>query len=416
MPSEQKRTILVMNCGSSTLKFELFAIATMGDGDHQLRRVARGLVDQIGAHASMELESEGRVERQSLAVADHAEATRMAVQVLESKDLLKAGELFAVGHRVIHGGDKFGAPAVINEEVDAAIDSLSELAPLHNQPALRAIRASRAALGPGIPMVAVFDTAFHQTMPEHAWRYAIDRGLAERHHIRRYGFHGLAHQYMMERYCLLTGRPPAETKLVTIQLGNGCSATAIKNGRSVDTSMGFTPLEGLIMGTRSGDVDPTLAGFIAERENVTIKTVGDWLNTKSGLLGVSGHSNDMRELLDAERKGDSGAALAIEMFCYRIKKYIGAYLAIMGGADAVIFGGGIGENAPEIRGRVCSGMEWLGISLDSDRNSAAVGKEADISADGASTKVYVIPVDEAQVIARETLSCLNSAQEAGGGP
>jgi acetate kinase len=295
---------------------------------------------------------------------------------------------------------------MINDEVIAAIDALRELAPLHNQPSLEAIRAMRKVLGPAVPMVAVFDTAFHRTLPEPAQLYAIPQGLADKYHIRRYGFHGLAHRYMMERFSSITATPLHKVRLITLQLGNGCSATAIKDGRSVDTSMGFTPLEGLIMGTRSGDVDPTLAGFLSRQEKADIKTVEGWLNMNSGLLGISGRSEDMRELLNAEREGDRRAALAIEMFCYRIKKYIGAYMAALGGADAIVFGGGIGENAPEVRARICSGLEWCRLELDSDRNAAAIGKEAIISAD-TGVRAYVIPVDEAAIIARDTLVCLS---------
>jgi acetate kinase len=255
-------------------------------------------------------------------------------------------------------------------------------------------------------MVAIFDTAFHRTMPERASRYAIPQELAAKHHIWRYGFHGLAHRYMTERYAAITSTPMAQVKLITLQLGNGCSATAVEGGRSLDTSMGFTPLEGLMMGTRSGDVDPSLAAFLARREGVSVEAVEGWLNTRSGLLGVSGRSRDMRELLEAERQGDHRAALAVEMFCYRVRKYIGAYLSILGGAHAVVFGGGIGENAPTVRARICAGMDWCGLTLDQDRNAAAIGVEERISADYAKVHAYVIPVDEAVLIARDTAGCL----------
>jgi acetate kinase len=255
-------------------------------------------------------------------------------------------------------------------------------------------------------MVATFDTAFHRTMSERASRYAIPLELAERHRIRRYGFHGLAHRYMTERYAALTATPLEQVKLVTLQLGNGCSATAIEGGRSVDTSMGFTPLEGLMMGTRSGDVDPSLAGFLARREGVDIEEAEAWLNTRSGLLGVSGKSADMRELLEAEEGGDARAALAVEMFCYRVRKYVGAYLAALGGADAVVFGGGIGENAPLVRARICAGMGWCGLTLDEDRNARTGGSEGRISSDDSKVRAYVIPVDEAAVIALDTVHCL----------
>jgi len=395
--------ILVINCGSSTLKFELFALET-GDSSVKEQRLAGGIVDKIGGRADIKFRAKQEL-RETKTVPDHGQASRLVLDWLASSRLLEKG-LDAVGHRVIHGGDKFSQPVLIDEQVINAIEDSSELAPLHNQPSLSAIRAVRERLGAKIPMVAVFDTAFHHTLPEPARRYAIPPALADKHHIRRYGFHGLAHRYMMERYAAITDTPLEQTKLITLQLGNGCSATAIDGGRSVDTSMGFTPLEGLMMGSRSGDVDPTLASFLAQREGVDVETAEGWLNTKSGLLGVSGRSRDMRELLDAEGKGDKMARLAIDMFCYRLKKYIGAYLTALNGADAVIFGGGIGENAPEVRQRVLAGMDWLGLKLDKARNKATVGSEGRISTDDARIHAYVIPVDEALIIARDTFSLL----------
>jgi acetate kinase len=260
-------------------------------------------------------------------------------------------------------------------------------------------------------MVAVFDTAFHYTLPESAFRYAIPLELADKHHIRRYGAHGIAHQYMAERYASLRGRPLTQTRLITLQLGNGCSAAAVAGGRSVDTSMGLTPLEGLVMGTRSGDVDPSLPGFLARHEGVAIEEVEDWLNKRSGLLGVSGYSQDMRELLKAESQGDARAALAIELFCYRVRKYLGMYLAVLGGTDAIIFGGGIGEHAAAVRARICDGMAWCGLLLDAERNAHAVGFDARISADSATIEAYVVVVNEAALIARDTVRCLQKNGE-----
>ncbi|UCG10764.1 MAG: acetate kinase [Dehalococcoidia bacterium] len=395
--------ILVINCGSSTLKFKLLALQT-GGASVKEKRLAGGIVDKIGGRASIKFRAKQELQ-ETRAVSDHGQASRLVLDWLAFSKLLE-DRLDAVGHRVIHGGDQFSQPVLIDEEVINAIAGSSELAPLHNQPSLRAIRAMRERLGAEIPMVAVFDTAFHHTLPEIARRYAIPPELADKHHVRRYGFHGLAHRYMMERYATITNTPREQVKLITLQLGNGCSATAIAGGRSVDTSMGLTPLEGLIMGSRSGDVDPTLASFLAQREGVDVETAEDWLNTKSGLLGVSGRSRDMRELLDAEDKGDKMARLAIDMFCYRLKKYIGAYLATLDGADAVIFGGGIGENAPEVRQRILAGMDWLGLKLDNARNNATVGSEGRISADDTRVHAYVIPVDEALIIARDTFSLL----------
>jgi acetate kinase len=291
--------------------------------------------------------------------------------------------------------------------VVAAIEAVSSLAPLHNVPALAAIRATHAELG-SVPAVAAFDTAFHRTLPERAARYAIPDSLATKYGIRRYGFHGLAHGYMAARHAERVSRPLQETRVVTMQLGNGCSATAVAGGRSIDTSMGLTPLEGLVMGTRSGDVDPSLAGFLARHEGVGVEEIEDSLNRRSGLLGVSGRSGDMRELLQAEVEGDRRAALAVGMFCYRARKYLGAYLAALGGADAVLFGGGIGERAPSVRARICTGMEWCGLILDEELNAAAIGSEGCISAAGARIRAYVVHVDEELIIAHQAASCLGS--------
>ncbi len=402
--------VLAVNCGSSTLKFELIEVeADAGPG--QQRRLARGIVDRIGGRGSIEFAVEGAEPvRRRAAVADHGAATRRMLDWLDSSGLAKPGGLEAVGHRVVHGGDRFVEPTLIDDEVVEAIEALTALAPLHNAPSLSAIREARALLGAAVPMVATFDTAFHRTMPEAASHYAIPQELAEKHHIRRYGFHGLAHRYMTERYAAISATPLDQVKLVTLQLGNGCSATAVAGGRSVDTSMGFTPLEGLMMGTRSGDVDPSLAGFLARHEGVDIEEADAWLNTRSGLLGVSGRSADMRVLLESKERGGARAALAVEMFSYRVRKYVGAYLAALGGAEAVVFGGGIGENAPEVRARICAGMGWCGLMLDQERNARTIGSEGRISTDGSTVHAYVIPVDEALIIARDTVRCLRQTR------
>lgn len=400
--------VLAINCGSSTLKFHLFDIRGEDAPSGEERRLAYGIVDRIGGRGAIEFNlGNGEGLRDIAEVADHGEATHRVFGWLESCGLMGRNGLDAIGHRVVHGGDRFVEPTLIDDEVVRAIEAVSDLAPLHNEPSLMAIRAARSALGQDVPMVAVFDTAFHHGMPEHAYRYPIPRELAARHRIRRYGFHGLAHRYMTERYAVITSTPLSQVKLVTLQLGNGCSATAVHADRSVDTSMGFTPLEGLMMGTRSGDVDPSLAGFLARRERVDVAEVEGWLNTRSGLLGVSGRSQDMRELLQAERDGDGHAALAVEMFCNRVRKYIGAYMAVLGGADAVVFAGGIGENAATVRSRICAGMDWCGLSVDEGRNAKAIGVEGRISADDARVHAYVIPVDEAVMIARDAVGCLH---------
>jgi len=399
--------VLAVNCGSSTLKFHLFDVGTRSGKHEGEQRLAHGIVDGISGHGAVDFAVEGSQHvREEVEVSDHGDAIEKVLDWLRAQRFLGVDGVEAVGHRVVHGGDRFVEPTLIDDEVIDTIEAVSILAPLHNEPALRAIKVARDTLGAGIPMVAVFDTSFHHTMPERAWRYAIPPQLSQKHRIRRYGFHGLAHRYMVERYAAITATPISQANLVTLQLGNGCSAAAVKGGCSVDTSMGFTPLEGLVMGTRCGDIDPSVVSYLSRVERVDVQEVEHWLNTQSGLLGVSGRSRDMRELLEAEQAGDTRAGLAIGMFCYRVRKYIGAYLAALGGADAVLFGGGIGENAPSIRARICDGMEWCGLVLDQGRNDTAVGIEKRISADGARVQAYVIPVDESLIIARDTVSCL----------
>ncbi len=389
--------ILVMNCGSSTLKSQLI------DSESE-NCLARSVVDGIGKQALVELTTDGGMMSEQRIIGDHEEAARTV--------LAWAGDRIgvdAVGHRVVHGGSRFVQPTLVNKDLIDAIDGMEHLAPLHNRPAIVAMRATIEAL-PSTPSVAVFDTAFHSAMPKKAASYPISRELAEKHQVRRYGFHGLAHRYMAEQYSALTSRPLSDSKLITLQLGNGCSAAAVQGGVSVDTSMGLTPLEGLMMGTRSGDVDPALPGHLARQEGVHIDKVDDWLNKESGLLGVSGTSSDMRALLELERRGDAQASLAIDMFCYRVSKYIGAYLAALGGADAVVFGGGIGENSPEVRERICRGMDWYGLTLDPPRNME--GGEGCISSEGAVVGAYVVKVNEELIIARDTAKLLGQEKGA----
>jgi len=399
--------VLVVNCGSSTLKFQLLDTAQDNAAPASERDLARGIVERIGGRqATVDFQAGSNAYRDTTTIADHAAASRQMLAWLDTAGFLTPGGVDAVGHRVVHGGPHFVAPARLDADVIAVLTQLRELAPLHNEPALMAIEAAQAVLGPRVPMVAVFDTAFHHTMPAWAAQYAIPRSLAAKYHLRRYGFHGLAHRSMSETYATLTVTPLAQLKLVTLQLGSGCSAAAIDAGRSVDTSMGFTPLEGLMMGTRSGDLDPALPGFLARKEGVDTAEVETWLNTRAGLLGVSERASDMRELLHAAGQGDAAAELAVTMFCYRVRKYIAAYLAVLNGADAIVFGGGIGENAPEVRVRICTQMDWCGLRLDTARNTAARGTPACISADDATLQAYVIPVDEAGIIARDTARCL----------
>jgi acetate kinase len=303
----------------------------------------------------------------------------------------------------------------VTDAVIAELERLNELAPLHNPPGLAVLRAARSLLTSQVPMVAVFDTAFHAAMPATGSTYAIPTDLALRHRIRRYGFHGIAHAALATSYAAATGRSLDQVKLITLQLGNGCSAAAIRGGRSIETSMGMTPLEGLVMGTRCGDLDPAVVAYLSRREGVDVQTVEQWLNEQSGLLGVSGLSHDVQDLLKAEQEGHQQAALALDLFCYRVRKYIGAYLAVLGGADAVVFGGGIGEHAPVIRARICAGMEWCGLVLNPQRNAAVIdpqpGQVIAISADTTSLPAYVIGVDEETAIARETVACLQSIHE-----
>ncbi len=404
--------VLAINCGSSTLKFQLLNLEEGGTVPGDSHKLADGMVDRIGGESSLRFIAPGKEEHhQASAVRDHGQAVRLVLDWLRSPGIAAEREPEAIGHRVVHGGDRFVEPTMINDEVMASVEAVSRLAPLHNEPSLLAIRAARAVLGTSVPMVAVFDTAFHCTIPQRASHYPIPHELATRYAIRRYGFHGIAHRYMMERFATITATLPEETKLITLQLGNGCSATAIDRGCSVDTSMGFTPLEGLMMGTRTGDLDPSLVAFLAREESVDIDQVDDWLNTRSGLLGVSGLSRDVRELLEAEQTGNARASLALDMFCYRVRKYIGAYLAALGGADAIVFGGGIGENSPAIRARVCDGLQWCGLVLDRERNALAIGAEGPIGAAVAGIQTYVIPVDEAAIIARDTVACLRQARQ-----
>ena len=399
--------ILVINSGSSSIKFRLAEVVEENGALATRPALIEGAVKGIGGLASFEVTGQQQsVSRGKIQAQDHIQAMRVLMDRLG--DSLNSVE--AVGHRVVHGGDRYVESTLITEQVEAGIDELSELAPLHNPACLAGIRGAKAVMGAAVPMVAVFDTAFHRTMPEVARHYAIPTDLADRHHIRRYGFHGIAHASLANGYAVRTGRSLRQARIITIQLGNGCSVAAIAEGRSVDTSMGFTPLEGLVMGTRSGDLDASLVSFLAEREKVEPAEVERWLNERSGLLGLSGRSNDMRELLRvAEQERDQRAELAIELFCYRTRKYIGSYLAVLGGADAIVFGGGIGENAPEVRKRICRDMAWCGISLDADRNRAAVGLSPGaaekISADDSTPAVYVVAADEETWIAKETARC-----------
>jgi acetate kinase len=386
--------VLVFNCGSSSLKFEMLELVR---GGRERRQIARGKFEEIGPRATaLMTDASGKKTETSVPVENHAAAALRALQWLGST----CGESTpdVVVHRIVHGGEQITAPALANDAVVRALDEASRFAPLHNPPALATLQAVSEKLA-GVPAVVVPDTAFHHTLPEHARTYAIPRALAARHGIRRFGFHGIGHAWMMERYAELCARPVEELRLVTLQLGAGCSAAAIRGGRSVDTSMGLTPLEGLMMATRSGDLDPAIVGYLAKVEQITPEKVEQILNRDSGLLGVSGRSDDLRELEACSGENES-AALALKIFCYRVRKYIGAYLAVLGGADAIIFGGGIGENSDNTRAHICTGLEQLGVVLDEERNREANGREVYINADGSRIKLYVIPLDEELYMAR----------------
>ncbi len=400
--------ILVLNAGSSSLKFQLIDTDGAAIAESRDRRLARGQVERIGGQAILTLAAGDAAPTKSTApIRDHAAAVEHVITWLAGPEsgvpIASVAEIEAVGHRVVHGGERFTHSTRIDDAVRRELEELIELAPLHNPHNLRGIAAARSALGAGIPQVAVFDTAFHHSLPDIAYLYAIPYQLYRRHRVRRYGFHGTSHRYVAYRYRQLTGRTREGTKIITLHLGNGASACAIVGGNSMDTSMGFTPLEGLVMGTRSGDIDPAILDFVSAKEGLTLHELDSMLNKQSGLLGLSGLTADMRELLSEEAEHDDRRArLAVDLFCYRIRKYLGAYLAAMNGADAIVFAGGIGENSPDVRARICAELDWLGISIDPARNASFTGTEGRIDADGSRVELWVIPTDEELLIARDT--------------
>ena len=405
--------VLVLNAGSSSLKFQLIAT----DREHIQKgtdeRICRGEVERIGGEAIVTMETEKSARQKFTAsLADLSAALEYLIRWIASEQsgisqVQSAADIHAVGHRVVHGGERFAESAIITDEVLHGIEDCIDLAPLHNPNNVKCIQVARHIFGPKVPQVAVFDTAFHHSLPEKAYLYALPYHLYRRHHIRRYGFHGTSHRYVAYRYRVIRNLTREQTHVITLHLGNGCSAAAIRGGYPVDTSMGMTPLEGLVMGTRSGDIDPAIVNLIATKEGLSPHEVEMVLNTQSGLLGISGLTNDMRVLQqELKEHDDRRVRLAIEVFSYRARKYIGAYLACMEGADAVVFTGGIGENSADIRGRICGGMEWAGLKVDKGRNEQAVGKEAQISTDDSKLKAYVIPTDEELLIARDTVRCI----------
>ncbi len=397
--------ILVINSGSSSVKYELFDMTGPTS-------IATGTIGRIGETVGsvqhiVRLESGERCEESQQHFADHREALRNIVESLNHSGLLNnPGELDGIGHRVVHGGEVFHQPTLLDERVLAQIREQSSLAPLHNPANLLGIQQTLQAY-PHVPQVAVFDTAFHQSLPPHAYLYAIPYEYYERLGVRRYGFHGTSHCFVAKAAAKYLGRPLDSLRLITIHLGNGASAAAIDRGKSIDTSMGLTPLEGLMMGTRSGDMDPAVLPFLAEREGLTWADIDEMLNKRSGLKGICGE-NDMREILRRVDERDVRAELALKMYSYRIKKYLGAYLAVLGGADAVVFTAGIGENAPRVRDEACTGLAALGIKIDNARNSDKQAGVFEIQAADSQVVVLVVPTDEELEIAIQTQQCLAS--------
>jgi acetate kinase len=402
--------VLVLNSGSSSLKFQVIGTDLERIRQHQDDRICRGEVEGIGGEAIIHIQHRNEPSQTFTApLRDIASTLEYLVRYIASdrsgiSEIKSSADLNAVGHRVVHGGELFETSALIDDKVLKGIEDCIDLAPLHNPNNIKGIQAAQELFGKAVPEVAVFDTAFHHSIPEQAYMYAIPYHLYRRHRIRRYGFHGTSNRYVAFRYRALRGLTREQTHIITLHLGNGCSATAVKGGFSIDTSMGMTPLEGLVMGTRSGDLDPAIVTVIARKEVLSSPEVDTLLNTQSGLLGISGLTNDMRELqAELKEHDDRRVRLAIEIFCYRARKYIGAFLASMGGADAVVFTGGIGENSPDIRARICAGMEWAGLHLDAGKNQETVGREGKICTDDSKLLAYAIPTDEELLIARDTV-------------
>ncbi len=400
--------ILVLNCGSSSVKYQLIDSETE-------TALAKGSVARIGMNASVVTHkphdrSEVKV---SAEILDHIQAVEYVITMLMSPNhgvITSKDEIDAVGHRVVHGGEEFSDSILVTRELMTTLRSLIELAPLHNPHNIRGINACKAHL-PDVPHVAVFDTAFHHKIPPHAYIYGIPYVLYRRYHIRRYGFHGTSHRYVSERAAAMMGKPLSELRIITAHLGNGASMAAIDRGVSVDTSMGFTPLEGLMMGTRSGDVDPAVILHIMAREELSLHEGNTLLNKHSGLLGISGVSSDVREVIEAaDDENQPNARLALNAYCYRLKKYIGSYAAAMGGLDALVFTAGVGENSPVIRTLACENLKFLGVEIDEAKNIDGSGRENDISIEDARCRTLVIPTNEELVIARDTERIINAAQ------
>ncbi|HHZ01941.1 MAG TPA: acetate kinase [Tissierellia bacterium] len=390
--------VLVINCGSSSLKYQLINM-----NDESV--LAKGLVERIGIEGSVLKHEKAGLDKVVIEepMKNHKDAINLVLKTLLDANygaVKSIDEIDAVGHRVVHGGEKFASSVLIDDEVIEAMKECISLAPLHNPPNIIGIEACKELL-PSVPMVGVFDTAFHQTMDPVSYIYPLPYELYEEMKIRRYGFHGTSHKYVSERVAELTGKSLEGTKIVTCHLGNGASLTAIKDGKSFDTSMGMTPLEGLVMGTRCGDIDPAIVTFLMNKKNLTSEQVDDLMNKKSGVLGISGVSSDFRDIESAAEQGNKRAQLALDKFAYTVRKYIGSYAAAMGGLDVLVFTAGLGENSAPARKEVCKGLEFLGVEIDDEKNNIR-GKEAEISKDGSKVKVFVIPTNEELMIARDT--------------
>lgn len=395
--------ILVLNCGSSSIKYKLYDMT-----DHSV--MAQGGIEKIGLPGSFLKMTLPNGEKKIIEenIPEHTKGVEFIFQILTDPQLgaLKSlDELSAVGHRMVHGGEKFNKSVVLTEEVLAAFAACNDLAPLHNPANLKGIHAVSALL-PNIPQVGVFDTAFHQTMPDYAYMYALPYEMYEKYGVRRYGFHGTSHRYVSQRVCDYLGIKPEGTRIITCHIGNGGSVSAVKDGKCMDTSMGLTPLEGLMMGTRSGDVDGGAITFIMEKEGLNATEMSNLLNKKSGLAGVTGVSSDMREVSAGAKAGNKRCQLALDMYYYRIKKYVGAYAAAMGGVDVILFTGGVGENQSDCRELVCEGLDFMGVEIDKAKNDTVHGDEAVISTPNSKVKICVIPTDEELMIAKDTMALI----------
>lgn len=391
--------ILVLNCGSSSIKYQLFDIETK-------EVLAKGGIEKIGLEGSFIKFTLPNGEKETIfaSIPEHTTGVRLIIDLLTSDKYGVVGsieEIDAVGHRMVHGGEKFSASTLLTPEVLETFEACNDLAPLHNPANLKGVNAVKE-VAPEIPQVGVFDTAFHQTMPDYAYMYAIPYELYEKYGIRRYGFHGTSHRYITKRALEMLGIPAEGSKIITCHIGNGGSCAAVKDGKSIDTSMGLTPLAGLMMGTRSGDIDPGAIPFIMDKLGLDTQGLSDLLNKKSGVAGVSGVSSDMREVKAAADAGNKRAELANTMYFYRIKKYIGEYAAAMGGVDVIIFAGGVGENQADCRAAVLEGLEFMGVELDKEKNAVTRGEEAVLSTPASKVKVLLIPTDEELMIASDT--------------